>query len=78
MLTNGQRGLIATHQTNGSGPPTIATVNDDLTVTTLSQSGDNPVDSDTSNQWMSAIGPTGVVILSVDGLNLWLGVPTAS
>lgn len=78
VLTNGQRGLMAVHQTNGYGPPTVATVNDDLTVTILSQSGDGPVDSDTSNQWMSAFGPTGVVILSVDGLNLWLGVPTAS
>jgi hypothetical protein len=28
--------------------------------------------------WISTVGPTGVVILSVDGLNLWLGVPTAS
>jgi hypothetical protein len=78
ILTNGQRGLMAVHQTNGYGPPTIATVNDDLTVTILNQSGNGPVDSDTSSQWMSALGPTGVVILSEDGLDLWLGVPTAS
>lgn len=78
ILTNGQRGLIAGHQADGFGAPVISTVDDDLTVKTLSQSGDGPVDSETSNQWMAALGPAGVVILSQDGANLWLGVPTAS
>ncbi len=76
ILTNGQRGLVVVPALNG-GPPTIATVDDDLTVTTLSQSGEGPVDSDESSPWISALGPTGLVILSVDGLNLWLGVPEA-
>jgi hypothetical protein len=74
ILSNGQRGLVVVPAASG-GPPTVATVDDDLTVTTLSQSGEGP-DSDTG--WTSAFGPTGVVILSVDGLNLWLGVPTES
>ncbi|MGZ6273479.1 MAG: hypothetical protein ACXWM8_04195 [Candidatus Limnocylindrales bacterium] len=76
ILTNGQRGVVVV-QAVGGGPPTVATVDDDLTVTTLGQSGQGPVDSDTSTEWTSAFGPTGVVILSVDGLNLWLGVPEA-
>ena len=75
VLTNGQRGLAVLPDDG----PTIATVGDDLTVTTLSQSGDGPVASATTLVgWMSAFGPTGVVALSVDGLNLWLRVPTAS
>jgi len=75
ILTNGQRGVVVV-QAAGGGPPTIATVDDDLTVTTLGQSGQGPVDSDTSTEWTSALGPTGVLVVSVDGLNLWLGVPT--
>ena len=47
ILTNGQRGLIASHGAAGFGAPVISTVDDDLTVTTLSQSGDGPVDSET-------------------------------
>ena len=62
-----------------TAPGVRASVGDDLTVTTLSQSGDGPVASATTLVgWMSAFGPTGVVALSVDGLNLWLRVPTAS
>lgn len=59
--------------------PTVATVGDDLTVKTLSQSGDVPIYSAAlSPMWLAALGPTGVVILSSDGLDLWLGVPAAS
>ncbi|MGA2512906.1 MAG: hypothetical protein ABSG37_04745 [Candidatus Limnocylindrales bacterium] len=76
ILTNGQRGLLVLAPPD-DGPPTIATVGDDLTVTTLSQAGDGPVASATSPGWTSALGPTGVVVLSRDGLNLWLGVPMA-
>jgi hypothetical protein len=78
ILSDGQRGLMAVNAAPGHGPPTLAAVGDDLTVTTLSQSGDGPVDSDTSSPWIAALGPTGIVILSMDGLNLWLGVPTPS
>jgi hypothetical protein len=78
VLTNGQRGLVVLTPTDNDGPPTIATVGDDLTIATLSQTGDGPVASASSVGWMSAFGPTGVVVLSSDGLNLWLGVPTVS
>jgi hypothetical protein len=77
ILTNGQRGLLVVTPTNNDGPPTIATVGDDLTVTTLSQSGEGPAASATSVGWTSALGPIGLVIVSSDGSNLWLGVPTA-
>jgi len=80
VLTNGQRGLLVLAPPD-NGPPTIATVSDDLTVITLTQTGDGPVASSTNwASWMpfAAFGPTGVVVLSGDALNLWLGVPTAS
>jgi hypothetical protein len=78
VLTNGQRGLVVLNPPDNDGPPTIATVGNDLTVTTLSQTGDGPVASASSIAWTPAFGPTGVVILDSDGSNLWLGVPTTS
>jgi hypothetical protein len=80
IMTDGQRGLVVVEPGPGSdGPPTVATVGDDLTVKTLSQTGDVPIYSAAvSPVWLTALGPTGVVILSSDGLDLWLGVPTAS
>jgi hypothetical protein len=77
-LTNGQRGLAVLSPDNYGVGLMIATVGDDLTVTLLSKSGDGPEPSVSSIGWMWAFGPTGVVALSDDGLNLWLGVPTAS
>ena len=78
VLSNGQRGLLVIAPPDNNGPPTIATVSDDLTVTALSQSGNGPIASASSTGWVpAAFGPIGVVILRSDGLNLWLGVPTA-
>jgi hypothetical protein len=78
ILTNRQRGLVVALSPDAAGPPTIATVGDDLTVTPLNQTGDGPLESATSPGWVWAIGPTGVVILNSDGSVLWLGVPTAA
>jgi hypothetical protein len=79
VITNDQRGLVVLGPSDNDGPPTIATVGDSLTVTTLRQAVNGPIASATSTGWMpAAFGRTGVVILSSDGLNLWLGVPTAS
>jgi hypothetical protein len=77
MLTDGQRGLAILDPADVGDRPTIVSVGDDLTVTTLSQSGDGPVAS-TIPDPETAFGPTGIVALSEDGLNLWLGVPIAS
>jgi hypothetical protein len=80
ILTNGQCGVVVVEPGPGAdSPPTVATVGDDLTVKTLSQTGDVPIYSAAvSPIWLAALGPTGVVVLSSDGLDLWLGVPTAS
>jgi hypothetical protein len=76
ILTNGQRGLIFANLSGDLSGSPIATVDNDLTLTTLTQSGDLPRGS--TMVGTQAFGPTGVVALSSDGLNLWLGVPTAS
>ncbi|MFI5259538.1 MAG: hypothetical protein ACHQ01_08025 [Candidatus Limnocylindrales bacterium] len=80
IMTDGQRGLLVVEPGPGpDGPPTVATVADDLTVKTLSQTGDVPIYSlAVSPVWLPALGPTGVVMLSSDGLDLWLGVPATS
>jgi hypothetical protein len=80
VMTDGQRGLMVVEPGAGAdSPPTVATVGDDLTVKTLNQTGDVPIYSAAvSPIWLAALGPTGVVILSADGLDLWLGVPAAS
>ena len=82
ILTDGQRGLMLVepqllNPPSSDGPPAIATVGDDLTHTTLSQSGDIPIYSGYGGE-LTAFGPTGLVVLSADGSSLWLGVPTAS
>ncbi|MGD0407955.1 MAG: hypothetical protein ABSB34_03055 [Candidatus Limnocylindrales bacterium] len=77
VLTDGQRGLAFADPTSDSTGPTIATIDDDLTVTTLTQSGDIPTGAAIGGSTF-AFGPSGVVVLTNNGLNLWLGVPTAS
>lgn len=78
ILTNGQCGLVVRLPSDSEIAPTIATVGDDLRVTTLSQTGDGPIVSTSSSYWVWALGPTGVLILNSDGSDSWLGVPTAS
>jgi hypothetical protein len=78
VITDGKRGLIAVNPTTDEAAlPVIATVGDDLSVSTLSQAGDVPRPGflPIAN---CAIGPSGVVMLNNDGSELWLGVPAAS
>jgi hypothetical protein len=75
VLTSGQRGLVFEYPSSDFVGPTIATLDDDLTVTTLTPSGDVPTGAAMSGSNL-AFGPTGLVVLTNDGLNLWLGVPT--
>ncbi len=78
ILTDGRRGLVVGESEDGS--VTLATVGDDLAVRVLSQTGDVPIysASSQSTMWLAALGPTGVVLLSLDGLAVWVGFPTAA
>jgi hypothetical protein len=83
IFTDGKRGISlvspgAADPTAADGPLVVATVADDLSVATLGQTGDGPAISPTLSSWSAAFGPTGIVVLSLDGTNLWLGVPTTA
>jgi hypothetical protein len=78
IITDGSHGVIVVDPVENVGPPTITSVDDDLTVTVLDQSGPGPIASDSAVGWTAAVGPTGVLVLSVDGSHLWLGVPSGS
>ena len=65
MLTNGQRGLVLANPTGDFSGCIMATVDEDLTLTTLTQSGD--LTAGPAMVGTLALGPTGVVALSSDG-----------
>ena len=77
ILPNGQRGLAFAYPPSDFAGPAIATIDDALTITTLTPSGDPPTGAAMSGSPV-AFGPTGVVVLTNDGLTLWLGVPIES
>ena len=76
VMTDRRRGLLVLEQPDIYGPLIIATVGDDLAVRVLAQTGDGPVLSEDFAIRESALGPTGVIVLSEDASKLWLGVPT--
>jgi hypothetical protein len=83
ICTDGKRGISlvspgTADPTVGDGPLVAATVADDLSVATLGQTGDGPAISPALASWSAAFGPTGIVVLSLDGTSLWLGVPTTA
>jgi hypothetical protein len=63
---------------DGEGPLTFKAVDNQLKVATLVQTGDGPVQTADSIATITAVGPTGIVVVTVDGSHLWLGVPSAS
>ena len=76
ILTDGRRGVVVNDPADASGPPTIAVVSDGLAVRVLAQTGPGPVASPDSPGWTAAVGPTGVLVVSLDVRTLWLGVPS--
>jgi hypothetical protein len=76
-LTDSRRS-IAVVAPDDQGPLTFKTIGDQLDVAALPQTGDGPVQTADSIPTMEAVGPTGVLVISVDGSHLWLGVPSAS
>jgi hypothetical protein len=75
IVTDGQHCLaVGQPEYEGDGLA-VATVGDDLAVADISQSGDRPVLLPPFSPWIWAFGPAGLVVLSTDSLNLWLGVP---
>jgi len=78
LVTDGRHAATIVDPGSESGPPTVATFDDRLVMTTVSQSGDGPVASPDELGWTFAVGPTGVLVTRYDGTAVWLGVPASS
>lgn len=77
-LTNSRRSIAVVAPSEGQGPLTFKSIGDQLDVAALTQTGDGPVQTADSIPTMEAVGPTGLVVVRVDGSRLWLGVPSGS
>lgn len=77
-VTDNRRTIVVTLPTDDPGQLTLQTVGDHLDVALLSQTGDVPMHAADSIPTIEAVGPTGLVVISVDGSRLWLGVPSGS
>jgi hypothetical protein len=77
-ITDNRRSIVAAAPSDDQGELVFQTVGDQLDVAPLPQTGGGPVQTADSIPTITAVGPTGLVVVSVDGSHLWLGVPTAS
>jgi hypothetical protein len=77
-ITDSRRSIVAAAPSDDAGELVFLTVSDQLDVAPLPQTGDGPVQTADSIPTITAVGPTGLVVVSVDGSHLWLGVPAAS
>ena len=79
IITDGRQGLaISTAPTDPVSPVTplmVATVDDDLSVRVLTQTGDMPTVEESVNAWNTTLGPAGLVVVGMDTHSLWLGEP---
>ncbi len=76
-IGDGERSIVVAAP-DDSGPLIYKAVSDQLDVTPLSPTGDGPVQTPDSIGTISAVGPTGIVVVNVDGSKLWLGVPSGT
>jgi hypothetical protein len=77
-LTDNRRSIVVVAPSDNPGALAFKTVGDRLDVAPLPQTGDGPVQTADSIPTIEAVGPTGLVVVSVDGSHLWLGVPSGS
>jgi hypothetical protein len=77
-LTDNRRSIVVAAPSGDQGPLTLETVGDQLDLAPLPQTGNGPVQTADSIPTIEAVGPTGLVVVSVDGSHLWLGVPSGS
>jgi hypothetical protein len=77
-LTDNRRSIVVASPSADQGPLTLETVGDQLDLAPLPQAGNGPVQTVDSMPTIEAVGPTGLVVVSVDGSHLWLGVPSGS
>jgi len=76
-VTDSRRSMVVVAPSD-QGQLTFETVGDQLDVAPLPQTGEGPVETADSIPTITAVGPTGLVVVSVDASHLWLGVPSGS
>jgi hypothetical protein len=77
-VSDNRRSIVVAGPGEDQGQLTFKTVGDQLDVAVLPQTGGGPVQTADSVPTIEAVGPTGLVVVSVDGSHLWLGVPSGS
>lgn len=76
ILTHGRRSLLLPSTLGPRSEPDIAALDPQLHPSSLSQTGDRPLDLWASGTWVAALGPTGLVVTDQFGTRMWVGVPT--
>ena len=77
-VSNGKHTVAVIAPDSDQGPLTFESVGDQLDVAPITQSGDGPLVTPDSASYVTAVGPTGLLVLTTDGSHVWLGVPSAS
>ena len=77
-VSNGKHTLAVIAPDSDQGPLTFESVGDQLDVAPITQSGDGPQVTPDGASFITAVGPTGLLVLASDGSHGWLGVPSAS
>ena len=77
VITDGLHAIAPEEPADNSGPFTVTGVADDLTATTLTQTGVTPTEGDATPSWIFAVGPTGLLAVTPDGTSVRVGVPGA-
>jgi hypothetical protein len=76
VYTDGRRCIFVGGPSESNHNLTLTAARDDLTTVDLTQTGEMP--SDLENwHWVAALGPTGLLVVSMDGAHAWLGLPTS-
>ncbi|HEX5824026.1 MAG TPA: hypothetical protein VFY18_06130 [Candidatus Limnocylindrales bacterium] len=77
-VADDRRSIIVAAPSDDVGPLTFKTVGAQLEVAELPQMDGGPTMTPDTIPTITAVGPTGLVVVSVDGSHLWLGVPSGS
>ncbi|MEA2545614.1 MAG: hypothetical protein QOI09_887 [Chloroflexota bacterium] len=77
-ITDNRRSLSVEAPATNPGQLVLKSIGEQLDVADLPQTGDGPVLTEDSVPIIEAVGPTGLVVVNVDGSHLWLGVPSGS
>ena len=75
-ISDGRRAIVVATPVDDEGPLTFKVVRDDLEVVALTQTGPAPEVGPDVEPWQVAVGPTGVVAVSLDGTELRFGSPS--